>query len=468
MTNTSKARLRGWVVTTAIAAATTTAHPAAFQLAEQNASGLGAVYAGQAALADDASGIYFNPATLTRVDAQHQWLVGAHLVKPRSTFNDGASCAPFAGTGFGSSSCPFGANGNLGHTPGGNGGSASTAGKVPNLYGMWSPADRLRLGIGVNAPFGLENKRDPAWIGRFHSVSASVTAININPTLAWLVNPQLSLGFGVNAQHLEAKLSNAFSYRAAALGSNNPALIAAVPPGSEGVVGVTGSDWTWGWNAGIDVGVGDRLRLGAAYRSPTRYRLRGDVRFDNRPGALGSVPAVADGAISAEVKLPETWSLALAWRLADNVTLLADWTRTGWDSLQNLVIQREDGASAGQPLATTAFRFGNSARVGVGVAWKVSPDWVLRAGVASESSPVSDANRTARLPDADRRWFGIGLGTRLSDKWSLDAGLALVDSKAAPIAAANQDGTNPVPRGSLVGSFDAKAWIIGVQAVWSR
>src|SRR3546814_2340288 len=40
----------------------TRAHASAFQLTEQNASGLGNGYAGSAAIAENASTIYFNPA----------------------------------------------------------------------------------------------------------------------------------------------------------------------------------------------------------------------------------------------------------------------------------------------------------------------------------------------------------------------------------------------------------------------
>ncbi|MGB8299660.1 MAG: outer membrane protein transport protein, partial [Azonexus sp.] len=43
------------------------ASAAAFQLWEQNASGLGTAYAGSAAVADNASTIFFNPAGMTQM-----------------------------------------------------------------------------------------------------------------------------------------------------------------------------------------------------------------------------------------------------------------------------------------------------------------------------------------------------------------------------------------------------------------
>src|SRR5688572_22354049 len=43
------------------------AYGSGFQLMEQNASGLGNAYAGQAAAAENASTVFFNPAGMTRV-----------------------------------------------------------------------------------------------------------------------------------------------------------------------------------------------------------------------------------------------------------------------------------------------------------------------------------------------------------------------------------------------------------------
>src|ERR671924_680847 len=97
------------------------ARAAGFQLFEQNASGLGNAYAGQAAAAEDASAISFNPAGLTHLPRGQ--VVGAlHLVKPASTFSNNGSCTPYVGTGVGTNTCPFGPHGNLGHVAGGNGG----------------------------------------------------------------------------------------------------------------------------------------------------------------------------------------------------------------------------------------------------------------------------------------------------------------------------------------------------------
>ena len=63
----SSFRLLALVLTFGVAALPTPVFASGFQLVEQNASGLGNAFAGQAAGVKNASAIYFNPAALTRV-----------------------------------------------------------------------------------------------------------------------------------------------------------------------------------------------------------------------------------------------------------------------------------------------------------------------------------------------------------------------------------------------------------------
>jgi long-chain fatty acid transport protein len=443
---------------------------AGFALTEQNASGLGSVFAGQAALADDASVVFFNPAGLTRLNARQQYVLAAHDVKPTSQFTDVGSCAPFAGTGAGTVTCPFGAAGNLGHPPGGAGGEVSDPSYVPTLYAAWRlPIENWWAGIGVNVPFGLETRRDPAWIGRFRAIDSRTRAININPALAFRPFDRFSIGVGLNAQRFDAKLSNAVSYRAVALASGVPALIAAVPSGAEGVATIKGKDWGYGWNLGIDQSLlNDALHVAVAYRSAIRHTLSGSVAFEGRPAALAAVPQIADGKVKADVELPGMLSLAAAWKPASQpVKLMADWTHTSWNSIQDLTIVRDDGS--GSALGSTPLRLRNSWRAGVGAAWDVTTGWRLRAGFAHETSPVQDAFRTPRLSDSSRNWYGLGV------RWNsagydnpagglaVDFGVALVRPQDASSALANQDMPQSPPQGTLLGSYASRATIIGLQ-----
>lgn len=449
-----------------LAAAAGSAGAAGFQLFEQNASGLGNAYAGQTASAEDASTIYFNPAGLTRLGGVQA--VGAlHLIRPEIEFKNSASCAPYVGAGVGTSACPLGASGNLGHAFGGSGGDAGDLAIVPNVYASWEVLpNRLWLGLGINAPFGLTTEWEADWVGRFHAIKSEVKTINVNPTLAWKINNVVSVGGGVSLQRLSAELSNAVSYRAVALATGNAGLIGATPAGAEGPAVVEGDDLGWGWNLGATFDFTPATRLGVSYRSKIDYTIEGDVRFGNRPAALGVVPQVADGSVTAEIELPPMFSIALAQQLGSQWQLLADWTWTGWDSIQDLAIVRSSGPLAGQTLTSTPLRFRNSWRAGLGLNWQLNPAWKLRAGVARDNTPVQDAFRTPRLPDADRTWLALGAQWAFAPNAVLDFGYVHILARDASSNLPNQETATAAPRGSLVGTYEANVNIVSAQLRW--
>jgi long-chain fatty acid transport protein len=440
---------------------------AGFQLIEQNASGLGNAYAGQAAAAEDASAIYFNPAGLTRLPRGQ--VVGAlHLVKPSPTFSNDGSCTPYVGTGVGTSTCPFGPHGNLGHVAGGTGGDAGDWSVVPNAYLSWEVLpSTLWLGLGVNAPFGLKTDWDANWVGRFQAIKSKVQTINLNPTIAWKINNMFSVGAGVSAQRLDAELTQAVSYRAVALATGIGAIIAGTPEGAEGVLKLSADDWAWGWNVGVMVQVSPVMRLGVSYRSRLTFTVEGDATFGSRPAALSVVPNVTDGNVKADIKLPDTVSVAVAYQLHSQLQLLADYTWTGWDALQDLMVVRTSGPLSGQTLTSLALRFKNSWRVGFGANYQLTPQWKLRGGFAFDQSPVQDAFRTPRLPDEDRTWLAAGAQWAFAPNAALDCGLAYLFVKDASSNLVNQETATSVPRGSLVGRYEANVWILSAQMRWS-
>ena len=61
-----------------------------FQLLEQNASGIGNAYAGSAAVAENASTIFFNPAGMTQLQAR-EVSVGVAAVRPSFDFQNKGS-----------------------------------------------------------------------------------------------------------------------------------------------------------------------------------------------------------------------------------------------------------------------------------------------------------------------------------------------------------------------------------------
>lgn len=429
---------------------------AGFQLAPQNGSGLGNAYAGQAAAAEDASTVWFNPAGMTNIRGRQA--VGAiNLIKPSDEFSNSSSTTP---------SLPAaGPLGNLGHALGGNGGDAGDLAAVPNAYLSWElQPNKLWLGIGLNVPFGLKTEWDSDWVGRFHAIKSEVQGINVNPSIAWKVNEMFSLGGGINIMKFDAELTNAVSYRAAAVGAAavvGPGILAGVPAASEGVGKVEGDDWGWGWNIGAMINFSPATRLGIAYRSEIDFTLEGDAKFSNRPAALNAI--VPDGDIEADVDLPATFYLALSHQVNRQWQILADYTWTGWDSIQDLTIKRTNGTT----LTSTPLNFKNSWRVGLGANYQLNDVWKLRFGVAYDETPVQDEYRTPRLPDQDRTWLAVGAQYVMSKQLAFDFGFAYLFIDDSPSNLPNQDTPTSAPKGRLVGEYEASVAILSAQVRYS-
>jgi len=404
------------IVGTAFAGWAGAASAAGFQLQEQSASGLGVAYSGQAAAVHDASTAFWNPAGMSLLPGI-QGAAALHYIIPSTKFT---SSGPLPG---GSTYNAFG-----------NGGQGGESAFVPALYGTWMINPQWSVGLAVNAPFGLGTEWDSRWAGQFHGIKSEIETLNINPTVSFKVNNMISLGAGVSYQQIKATLTNAVSPLA---------------PASVGQV--EGDDWAWGWNLGALFDFGQGTRLGLTYRSTIDYTIEGDLTFQGI--ALPNQP------VKAAVKLPDTFSVGVSHRFNPQWRVLADYTWTGWDTIQNLDIQNQ---GTGATITSTALQFKNSWRIGVGAEYQINPPWLLRAGLAYDTSPVQDAFRTPRLPDNDRTWLAVGARFQPGPTWWLDFGYTYIWLSDAS-SQLQPTGAGAVVPGTLVGTYKANVQVLAAQ-----
>src|SRR5262245_17510984 len=139
------------------------AQGAGFALYEQGISGLGNAYAGAAAVAEDATTVWWNPAGMSRLPKGKHVAFGAAAIEPSWKFsNNGSAAAP-------------------GRTLGGEGGDAGDTAFVPSAFFAMDFGDRWNFGVGISVPFGLKTEYDSTWLGRFQGIKSEVQTVNINP-----------------------------------------------------------------------------------------------------------------------------------------------------------------------------------------------------------------------------------------------------------------------------------------------
>jgi len=410
---------------------------AGFALNEQGVSGLGNAYAGSAATASDATTVFYNPAGMSRLSGS-QLTVGLHGIQPSSSFSDGGSSAAAL------------------QAQGGNGGDTGQLVAIPNVYVVAELDDKFKLGLGINSPFGAQKTYEPTWMGRFQAEKSSIKTLNVNPSISYQISDMLSVGAGLSYQSITGELSSAVNYSAlAATAGGVPLLTAVGGAGQEGVSTVNGSDSSYGYNLGTLISVGSQTRIGLAYRSQMKHTLGGAVSFSNVPGALAGVSKVANGDVSVNLTLPETFSSSMVYQFNPQLDLLADVTWTGWSVFRSLDVMRSNGTT----LSSTPENWRNTWRGSVGATQRYGEQWTARLGVAYDQTPVSDTYRNARIPDQDRTWFALGGQYKLAKDSALDFGYAHLFMNGAAI---NQN-KSATGAGTLLGTYSNHANIYSLQ-----
>ncbi|WP_022701883.1 OmpP1/FadL family transporter [Oceanicaulis alexandrii] len=426
--------------------ALTTATPAlagGFKLSEYSVRDLGMADAGYAALADDPSTIWSNPAGLARLDGL-QVQVGAHAIIGQGDFTNAGSVdvlgRPLGGT---------------------EENDLFNDAVIPNFYLSRRLNDRVVLGLGVTAPFGLATEYNQDSVTRFQSVKSALKVAEINPSLGVQVTDRLSLGFGVSAQYSEATLASHIDFSAVCLGQLSAAQCTAtgfLPGRPEGYLRVTGDDWAFGWNVGALYDLTETTRIGVSYRSKVDHTLEGEADFGAPANAALFQPAFTDTPGSAELNLPAELAVSVAHQVNDQLSLNASVAYTFWD-FERLVVEFDNPA---QPAAGETLGYDGVARYAIGGEYRYNTRLTLRAGLAYDESPTEDEHRTTRVPDSDRTIVALGASYQLTEALQLDAGYQHLMFDDAPINHVGSTGDR------VIGEYDNVADIVGLSLTWRR
>jgi len=447
--------LRQSALAVAIAGICAPASAAFFQIAENNASGIGNAFAGGAAIAEDASTVWYNPAGMTRLKGQ-QFVFAGHYINPSIKASVNSASAV---TGIPIS---------------GGGGEAGEAAPVPNLYYTRPITSDFSIGAGINAPFGLATEYESTWAGRYHALRSDIKAINYNFAGAYKLSDVLSAGAGINYQTLKAELSQAVDFATLCTVGAGGAFSGACGLGAgfrpdtnpnDGNAKVTADSTAWGYNLGLLAQLDNNFRVGAAYRSKMKHSLSGnfDITTPGNAATFAGAARLVNQGAKADIALPATLSFSAYVQLDSQWALLADVTRTNWSAFQELRIKYDSG----QGDTVITLNLHDTWRSSVGLTYKPNSSWVLRGGFALDQSPVTtSADTSPRLPDGDRTWFTLGAGFQASPALNFDFGYAYIKVDNAHVRKTATPANENVSRGNLSVDYTGSIQILSAQARW--
>ncbi len=395
-------------VAAALAAITSTTMAGGFGIATQNGSGTGNAFAGGAAVAEDASTVWYNPAGMTALPGTTNFAVAAQILRPSFKFENNGSTLPI-GTG-----------------EGGDGGDWTY---IPQGFVTHKLSDKWSVGAAFNTPFGLKTAYDAGWRGQSIALTSQVKTYNLNGSVAYKINDMFSVGAGVNYQKAEIKFNSQI-----AIGFVEPNL----------------SDSAVGYNFGVLFQPTTSTRIGAHYRTAINYQATGTL----------TAPVLLGGSSSATAGLttPDTASVSVFHALAPQWDIMGDVTWTGWSHVKQLTVVRTSGALTGAAPVSLTFNWRDTWRTSLGANYKPNATWKFRAGVAYDKTPTNDVDRTARLPDQDRTWLAFGAQMKVSKAGTVDVGYAHEFVKNASV-----NNVAPVTGLRLIGQFKNQVDILSLQ-----
>jgi len=368
---------------------------AAFQLAEQNASGLGRAYAGEASVADDASVVARNPALMSVFKEKQLSVAGIAVIPDVSLRGTEASNA---------STNPNQLNDS----------SIAPSAVIPAGYFVMPVDDKFSIGFGAFSNFGLATEFDADYPAGQLAGETEIVTVNMNVSGSYKINEQFSVGLGLNYIYADAKIMRNFGA--------NPF---GVPAQTE-AVHLEGDDTGFGWNVGAMYQLDQNSRFGFNYRSETDITF--DGQYSNQLPASAPFNGLAGASIpgSVEITLPAIAEFSGSHQLDGKTGLHYSVMWTGWESFDKLEAQVE---GLNKPVFSKEENFSDAMRYSIGADYQFNDAVLLRAGIAYDESPADKNHMSISIPDTDRFWYSFGVNYTMSEQSNLDIGMSILRGK---------------------------------------
>ncbi len=442
------------------------AQASGYKLNEQSAAGAGTAYAGRAAVVQDASIVFYNPAGMVKLD-RAEVTVGGSVLMTSGSF-DLDSYTNSAGQKYTSVESPYSDGGDF----------LSTA-VVPYAYYARPINEKFAAGFGIFVPFATNTDYDDDFIGGALADQTKLTSVDFQPAFAYRVNDQFSVGFGLDITYMKGLLSkqvDTIPYL------ENTPLGSSANKGFENHYEVEGDDWQVGYNLSLMWDINSDITLGVTYRSEMDFELEGDSEFEKKENipvfssatnTVVVIPYIGNQASEVPITTPQSLTVSYAHKLTNKLQLVAGITWTQWSVFKDFdvkstesevgMIERLGGLDEGY-IGHIEENWNDVTAVAIGANYQLNDDWLLRAGYANDQSPVSNSYRTARVPDNDREWLSAGFNYRIDQDLDVDFAFSYMFFEDTRIDEYNRDlAGNPKDLTNLQGEYSMDAMGISFQ-----
>lgn len=369
-----------------LAGLTGTSQAGGLYLYELGTEDVGLAGAGSAARAQDAATIATNPAGMTMLEGDQLTLGMQGLYGNAKYQQDG--------------------RGALSGNEAGN-----VVGWFPGMSAFYSHSvdDQLKVGIGVYGNFGLGLDFGD-WAGSRLLKQSTMIGMTIQPTVAYRINDQWSVGGSINANYGILSLTRG-------------------TPGGD--VTLDDTDWSSSVKLGVLYQMNQSTRFGLSYTSETEYNFNSSV---NSPLG-GQVP------LNGSVNAPQQLMLSAFHQLAPQWVVMGN---LGW---QNWGAYNDNQIWLGNYESPNAGRLQDTWHTALGVQYQATAALRLNTGVAYDSSFYKDQQNASMTMPAGKTWrFGMGAQYQLNKSDSLGAAFEYAHIDSSYVQSPLLSGTYQSPK----------------------
>ena len=300
-----------------------------------------------------------------------------------------------------------------------------------SVFGAFRISDSLKAGISVYTPYGSSINWTDHWPGATLNQSVKLQAFTVQPTVAYRILPNLSLGAGLTLTWGSVDLHKGLlsgEQLDQLIGMLAPQLpvpsFAGVTPASARLTGNAGI--ACGVNLGAMYDVSRNVTVGANFRTKSMMKVKsGKANVDyavSDPTIQGMLAQRLDGLskteFMAEMPLPAVLGIGAAWH-NDRWTVDVDWQLTFWNAYKSLDIEFKGAEDLNQHLPKN---YHNSSLVRGGVEWNATKRFDVRAGLMVDFSPCDKEYYNPETPGMTKieptlgctfnptPWLGINVG----------------------------------------------------------
>lgn len=294
--------------------------------------------------------------------------------------------------------------------------------------------DNLKAGVAFYTPYGSSINWTDNWPGALLNQSVSLKLFTIQPTVAWKITPQLSVGAGLMVTWGNVNLNK---------GLVSPqgfdAMMQQVVPGYPSIGNTIPASVNLEGNAhprlGINVGVmydiNEQWTVGANFRSEMMMRVKAGeatMRYASREVESILEPKLGlinSAEFTAKMPAPAIYNVGVSYKPIKPLVLAFDVQFTQWKAYKELNIEFLDPNLAGfnQHIPKD---YHNSFTFHLGAQYNLTPRLDLRAGLMLDTSPVDKNHYNPETPGMTKIEPSVGLSFRPLDFLSIDLGLLYV------------------------------------------